>query len=402
MNIDYPPEAEAYRARVRSFLRARLPDDWRGIGQLEGDAYADFMSAWRKTLYDHRYLAPAWPAEYGGGGLSPVERVVLAEEFARAGVPAGTPNDEFGIDMLGQTLLERGTQGQKDWFLPRILSGEQVWCQGFSEPGAGSDLAAIRTRAKFENGHYLLTGQKIWTSNGPTANWIFVLARTDPDAPKHRGLSMVLLPIEQDGVELRPITMMTGHSDFCETFFTDAIADSGHVLGEVNDGWSVALELLGHERGETAVALPLRYRRDLERLIELARERGKLDDPDIRRRLAWCHTQVETMRWLGLRSVSQWLNGEPRGQQDSIFKLCWSRYHVAEGALATDILGEEGLVTQGRAPVMPYYCDEPGAPNSTASWQGSNMIALGGVIYAGTTEIQHNIIAERGLGMPRG
>lgn len=402
MQIAYPAAAEEYRSQVRSFLREHLQAGWPGIGSLEGTEYDSFLTQWRSTLYENGYLAPAWPTEYGGGGLSPVERIVLAEELAYAGVPTGTPNDEFGIDMLGPTLLDLGTPEQRSYFLPRILSGEQVWCQGFSEPGAGSDLAAVRTRAHLVEDRYLLNGQKIWTSDGMSANWIFVLARTDPEAPKHRGLSFLLVPIEQSGVELRPIQMMSGHRDFCETFFTDAVCDPAHMVGEPGDGWRVAMQLLGYERGETAVALPLRFQRDLHRLIDLAHERGRLDDPDIRQRLAWCQTQVQTLRWLGLRSVSRWLNDEPPGHEDSVFKLRWSEYHVAEGALATDILGEEGLVTEGRPPVMPYYCDEPGAPNSTASWQGSNMIAQGGVIYAGTTEIQHNIIAERILGMPRG
>ncbi|MGH3502631.1 MAG: acyl-CoA dehydrogenase family protein [Nocardioidaceae bacterium] len=401
MQIAYPPEAQDYREHVRAFLREHLPSGWRGLGGLDDSEYADFLPAWRTTLYDNGLLAPAWPREHGGGGLTPMERVVVAEEFARAGVPTGTPNDEFGIDMLGSLLLDHGTEEQRAYFLPRILSGEHVWCQGFSEPGAGSDLAAVRTRATMQDGRYILDGQKIWTSDGLPANWIFVLARTNPEAPKHRGLTFFLVPIDQPGVELRPIEMMTGHSDFCETFFTRAKADPAHVVGEVDGGWSVAMALLSYEREETAVALPLRYQRDLERLIDLARSRGKLDDPDVRRRLAWCQTQVQTMRWLGLRSVSQWLAGESDNAQASIFKLCWSEYHVAEGALAMDILGEEGMVTEGRRPRMPYYCDEPQAPNSTASWQGSYLIAQGGTIYAGTTEIQYNLLAERALGLPR-
>lgn len=401
MQIAYPAEAENYREHVRAFLRDHLPENWRGLGNLDDSEYNDFLPAWRTTLYENDLLAPAWPREYGGGGLSPIERVVLAEEFAHAGVPTGTPNDEFGIDMLGPTLLEHGTEEQKAHFLPRILSGEHVWCQGFSEPGAGSDLAAVRTRARLQGDHYVLDGQKIWTSDGMAANHIFVLARTNPEARKHRGLTFFLMPIEQPGVELRPIEMMTGHRDFCETFFTDATADPAHIIGEVDGGWTIAMALLGYERGETAVALPLRYQHDLERLIELARSRDKLDDPDIRRRLAWCQTQVQAMRWLGLRSVSQWLAGETDDAQASIFKLCWSEYHVAEGALAMDILGEEGMITVGRRPRMPYYCDEPQAPNSTASWQGSNLVAQGGVIYSGTTEIQYNILAERVMGLPR-
>lgn len=401
MQIAYPAESEDYRQHIRRFLEAHLPAGWSGIGTLSDDEYAEFLPSWRATLYENDLLAPAWPREHGGGGLSPIERVVLAEEFARAGVPTGTPNDEFSIDMVGSLLLDYGTEEQKAYFLPRILSGEHVWCQGFSEPGAGSDLAAVQTRAELRDGNYVLNGQKIWTSDGMAANHIFVLARTDRDVRKHKGLTFFLVPIDQPGVELRPIKMMSGHQDFCETFFTDAQADPAHIIGGVGGGWSMAMALLGYERGETAVALPLRYQYDLDRLIDLARSRGKLEDPDIRRRLAWCQTQVQTMRMLGLRSVSQWLAGQSDEAQASIFKVCWSEYQVAEGALAMDILGEEGMITRGRRPRMPYYCDEPQAPNSTASWQGNHMIAQGGVIYAGTTEIQYNILAERVLGLPR-
>lgn len=401
MDISYPADSADYRDRIRRFLRDHLPAGWSGIGALSDSQYHDFLPVWRATLYENELLAPAWPREHGGGGLSPIDRVVLAEEFAHAGVPAGTPNDEFGIDMVGSLLLEHGTEDQKAHFLPRILSGEHIWCQGFSEPGAGSDLAAVQTHATLHESGYILNGQKVWTSDGMAANQIFVLARTDTQARKHKGLTFFLVPIDQPGVELRPIPMMTGHRDFCETFFTDAVADPAHIIGQPGDGWAMAMALLGYERGETAVALPLRYQADLDRLIELARSRGKLDDPDIRRRLAWCKTQVQTMRWLGLRSVSQWLAGENDEAQGSIFKLCWSQYQVAEGAIAMDILGEEGMITRGRPPRMPYYCDEPEAPNSTASWQGSHLIAQGGVTYAGTTEIQYNILAERILGLPR-
>ncbi len=401
MNIAYPPESQRYREHVRAVLRRELPSDWRGIGSLEGDEYHDFLAGWRDTLHQHGFLAPAWPVEYGGSGLTPLERVVLAEELANAGVPTGTPNDEFSIDMLGNTILDMGTPEQKEFFLPRILTGEHVWCQGFSEPDAGSDLANVRTKAVLRDGEWVVNGQKIWTSDGLSANWIFVVARTDPESSRHRGLTLVLVPIEQEGVQLQAIPMMTGHQEFCETFLTDARAKQEHVVGEVGNGWRVAMQLLGHERGETAIALPIRFKRDLDRLIGLARERGKLEDPDVRRRLAWCQTQVETLRWLGLRSVSRWLNDEPVGAETSIFKLAWTEYHMREGALAMDIMGEEGLVTEGRRPVNPYYCDELGAPNSTASWQVSYMNAQGGVIYAGTSEIQRNILAERVLGLPR-
>jgi alkylation response protein AidB-like acyl-CoA dehydrogenase len=401
MDIRYPPEAEQYREHVRAFLAEHLPADWKGLGTLDEGEYRDFVLSWRKTLYEHDLLAPAWPTEFGGAGLSPLEQIVLAEEFARVGAPTGTTSDEFSIDMLGNTLLQLGTEEQKAYFLPRILSGEIVWCQGFSEPNAGSDLANVSTKAVRDGDEWVVNGQKIWTSDGLYANWIFVLARTDTSAAKHRGLSFLLVPIEQEGVELRPIRMVPGQAEFCETFFTDARTSAQHVLGEVNGGWKVAMHLLGHERGQTSVSLPIRFRQDLDRLVELARERGVLDDPAIRRRLAWCYSRVQIMRGLGWRMATSWLQGQTPGPEASVYKLFWTEYHVDMGRLAIDIMGEEGLLTSGRPPEKPYEMDDVGAANSTASWQGSMLNALGGPIYAGSSEIQRNIIGEQVLGLPR-
>ena len=401
MKIEYSQEAESYRLTVRTLLQKYLPPGWRGIGNLDGEEYADFLRSWRALLYEHRLLAPAWPTEYGGGGLSPAERVVLAEEFARAGVPTGTANDEFGIDMLGNTLIEQGTQEQRSYFLPRILSGEIVFCQGFSEPDAGSDLANVRTRAEIIDGKWVVNGQKIWTSDGMAANWIFALTRTDPESHRHRGLTMLLIPIDQPGVEVRPIKMLTGASEFCETFFTDAITETEFIVGNVGDGWPVAMGLLGHERAETAVNLPLRFEAELDRLIALARQTNRDDDPIVRHGIAACHARVSAMRWLGWRSVTSWLAGDPPGPESSIAKLLWSEYHVQSSTLAMDILGADALIAAGR-PAPAYYCDEVGAdPFATASWQGTSLNALGSVIYAGTSDIQRNIIAEKVLGLPR-
>jgi alkylation response protein AidB-like acyl-CoA dehydrogenase len=247
----------------------------------------------------------------------------------------------------------------------------------------------------------VLNGQKTWTSDALDANWIFVLARTDPSAVRHRGLTFLLVPMDQPGVDLRPIRMINGHAAFCETFFTDARTAHEHVVGEVHGGWKTAMHLLGHERGQMAVALPIRFQLDLDRLIALAREHGRLDDPDIRRRLAWCQGRVSVMRGLGWRMATSWLKGDAPGPETSVFKLYWSEYHVAETRLAMDVMGEEGLLVEGRGPAAPDFMDDVGAPNSTASWQGALLNALGGTIYAGSSEIQRNILGERVLGLPR-
>jgi hypothetical protein len=245
----YPAEAEAYRDKIRAFLGEHLPAGWKGVGALEHQAALHFTEEWRATLYDHGLLAASWPRQYGGGGLSPLEQVVVAEEFYRAGVPTGGPNDTFGIQMVGNTILQWGTDEQKQHFLPRILSGEDRWCQGYSEPGAGSDLASLATRAVLDGDEWVIDGQKTWTSVAQLANWIFVLARTNPDAPKHKGITFLLVPMDQPGVEVRPIRMMTGRSEFNETFFAGARTPKENVIGGVNAGWAVAMTLLGYERG---------------------------------------------------------------------------------------------------------------------------------------------------------
>ncbi|MGH9093668.1 MAG: acyl-CoA dehydrogenase family protein, partial [Acidimicrobiales bacterium] len=321
--------------------------------------------------------------------------------FNRAGVPTGGRNDTFGIQMVGNTILQWGTDEQKRHFLPRILSGADVWCQGYSEPQAGSDLGNLGCRAVLDGDEWVINGQKVWTSAAQLANWIFVLARTDPDAPKHKGITFLLVPMEQPGVEVRPIRMMTGGSEFNETFFTDARTPADHVVGGVNAGWGVAMTLLGYERGEAAATFPIMFRGELDRLLTLAQEAGRTTDPLIRQRLAWCHTKVEIMRYLGMRTLTRYLAGEAPGPEASIFKCYWSEYHQAVTELAVDLLGPEAMVPSGKAPTSSFQADDPGAPNDSASWVGSFMVARAGTIYAGTSQIQRNILGEMVLGLPK-
>ena len=401
MEPRYAPEAEVYREKVQAFLAEHLPDTWEGTGALEGEALEVFTEQWRKTLYDNGMLGLSWPQAYGGAGLTPLELVVVAEEFAKAGVPSGGPNDVFGIQMVGNTILRWGTEEQKAHFLPRILSGEDRWCQGYSEPDAGSDLANLGCKAVLDGDEWVINGQKIWTSAGHLADWIFVLARTDPDAPKHKGISFLLVPMTQPGVEVRPIEMISGESEFNEVFFTDARCPRENVVGEVNGGWAVAMTLLGYERGEAAAVLPIRYRSELDRLTALARERGRHTDPVIRQRLAWCHAKVEIMRYLGMRALTKFVAGEHPGADSAISKLYWSEYHKVVTELAVDILGPDALVPTGRPPSSSFQTDDPGAPNSAASWVGTFLNARAGTIYAGTSQVQRNIIGEMVLGLPK-
>lgn len=401
MQPTYSDEAEAYREKVQAFLAEHLPHDWKGIGQLDGDAVRDFTLEWRRTLYENGLLAVGWPRAYGGAGLTPLEQVILAEEFARAGVPAGAPNDVFGIQMVGNTILQWGTEEQKRDYLPKILSREHIWCQGYSEPNAGSDLGNLGCRAVLDGDEWVINGQKIWTSAGHLADHIFLLARTDPDAPKHKGISFLLVDMRQPGVEVRPIKMISGESEFNEVFFTDARCPRENVLGGVNNGWGVAMTLLGYERGEAAATLSIRFRGELDRLIALARQTGKASDPIIRQRLAWCHAKVEIMRYNGMRVLTRFLAGHHPGPDAGISKLYWSEYHKVVTELALDILGPDALVPEGRPPSSAFQPDDAGAPNSTASWALTFLNARAGTIYAGTSQVQRNIIGEMVLGLPK-
>src|SRR5690606_13905011 len=403
MDIRYPREAEEFREHVRRVLAEELPEGWTGLGAIaDRDEALAFVESWRATLYRRGLLGLSWPKEYGGQGLSKLHQVVLVEELVRAGLPTGGVNDMVSIKMIGNTLLRWGTEEQKRHFLPRILSNEHIWCQGFSEPDAGSDLASLRTRATRHGDSWILNGQKIWTSQARRANWIFVLARTDPDAPKHRGISFLLVPLDQPGVEVRPIRMMNGDEDFCEVFFTDAVTAANNIVGSENRGWEVATSLLGYERGEEAATLPIAFREELDRLVALARERGLSGNPVIRQRLAECYCRVESMRHLGMRVLSGYLKGEPPGPESSVLKLFWSEYHQDATSLAMEILGSAGQVVEGRWPLRSMRTDDPGAPvNSRASWIGTYLNARAGTIYAGSSEVQRNIIAERVLGLPR-
>jgi hypothetical protein len=401
MDLRYPAEADVYRERIRDFLAEKLPAGWKGIGALSHADARSFTASWRQVLADSGYLAVSWPKEYGGAGLSPVESVVLAEEFARAGVPTGGPNDGFGISMLGNTMLKWGTEAQKRHYLPRILAGEDRWCQGYSEPGAGSDLGNLGCRAVLDGDEWVINGQKIWTSAGHLANHIFVLARTAPDALKHQGITFLLVDMRQPGVEVRPIKMMSGESEFNEVFFADARCPKDAVLGEPNAGWAVAMTLLGNERGAGAAVNAIGFRAELDRLLELARERGATADPHIRQRLARAHTTVELMRFLGYRALTSFLSGRQPGPESSTGKLLWSHYHQQVTELAIDILGPEALVPVGQGPHTAFRHDSPGATNDSANWVGVFLNARAGTIYAGTSQVQRNIVGEQILGLPK-
>ena len=401
MDVDYPPEAEAFRDRIRGFLAEHLPEGWSGAGALPPDERSAFTHRWRRILADRGLVAVSWPKEYGGAGLSALEQVVLAEEFARAGAPLGAENDLLGIELLGNTLIVLGSEQQKRHFLPRILRGEDRWCQGFSEPEAGSDLAGVRTRAVLDGDEWVVNGQKIWTSAGPTANCIFVLARTDPAAPKHQGLSFLLVRMDQPGVEMRPIVNAAGHATFSEVFFTDARTPAANIVGPPGAGWSTAMTLLGFERGSQITTAAIDFDRDLTRLRELAYDRGTDDDPRIRDELAWCYSRVQIMRYRGYRALTSILNGQRPGADAAIGKVIWSEYFRRYTELAVELLGLDVLCPQGRGNGEALMVPEAGTPNSPACWVDELLYARAATIYAGSSQIQRNVIGERLLGLPK-
>ncbi len=400
MDPTYSAEAEEYREKVRAFLAEHLPSNWTGVSGLPPERREAWLADWRRTLADAGMLAVAWPKEYGGAGLSPLEQVILAEEFAKADVPTQGEHDNFGFGLLGPTLIVRGSEEQKRHFLPRIISGEDRWCQGYSEPNAGSDLANVGTRAVLDGDEWVINGQKIWTSGAQHANWIFVLARTDPDAPKHKGITFLLVPMDQPGIEVRPIREMTGEALFNEVFFTDARAPRGNVVGEVNEGWAVANTLLGFERGGRSTVLAIGYRRELDQIVEAARARGKTSDPVIRQRLAWAYSQVEVLRYLGMRSLTTALSGANPGPESSIVKLFWSEYHKLVTELALDILGAEAMTPTGDVGGASLQAFSGGELTSAAAVR-TFLGARPGTIYAGTSQVQRNILGERVLGLPK-
>lgn len=402
MDLSLPVGVELYRETIRSFLREMLPPGWSGYGALSPDERAAFAPAWREILLAHNLLAVSWPKEYGGGGLSLLEQSVMAAEFMAVGAPLmPLPSDSQGLILIGPTILAVGTQEQKAYFLPRILSGEHRWAQGFSEPGAGSDLAGVRLAATRHDDRWLLNGQKVWQTAGDSANWIYVLAKTNDQAARHAGLSLILVPIDQAGVDVRPIQTMTGDFEFCEVFFADAETPVRHVVGGVDNGWKTAMLLLGFERGASAAATAVASRIELDRLAVLARERGLTDDLRFRQDFAWCYSKVEIMRFLAMRMLTSALSEGRPGAEASLFKIYGSEYHQRVTELAMRVLGMDGTVVTGKSGIASLGPDPAGGPNSSAAWGKVFLTARAATIYGGSSQIQRNVIAERILGLPR-
>jgi alkylation response protein AidB-like acyl-CoA dehydrogenase len=401
MDLDLGPEIARFRGDLRDWIVAEAPDDlatladWNASATVGGYRRAELDAAmaqpaytrWERKLADARLICPQWPEEHGGQGLDAVRTAVLNEEFHRAGVPRVIRG--MGEALVGPSVIVHGTAEQRAHFLPRIISGEDVYCQGFSEPGFGSDLAAVQTRGIVDGEEVVVTGQKVWTSGAARATMMFLLCRTNPEAEKHAGLSYVLVPFTGPGVEYRPIRQMSGAAEFCEDFLDGVRAPLFNVIGGLNNGWRVAMTTLGHERGGRSTTAHLGYEREFWDLVDTARKHGKNADRLVRQELARAYTSVQLMRFSGLRTLAEVAEGRPPGPEASVAKLFWSEYHKRLGEIAMAIVGTDGLLRP----------DGPGYP--TTAWQNVFLSSRAGTIYSGTSEIQRNIIGERGLGLPK-
>ncbi len=391
MDLTWSTEEEAFRTQVRNWLAANLPEENKALGEDEFDddpASFEFRREWQRTLGEAGYLAMHWPKEYGGGGRTLVEQVIFNEEYAKANAPQ--PVNSLGLNLVGPTLMTHGTEEQRKRFLRNILTADEIWCQGYSEPNAGSDLAGLQTKAEIVGDEFVINGQKIWTTLAPFGDWIFVLCRTNPEAPKHQGISYILCDMNQPGVEVRPIKQMSGTSGFGEVFFTDARTPRDMLVGDLNDGWRVAMTTLMFERGGNILGSAVRFRRMMTQLRELAEQTpsngGKaIDDPVIRQRLGKLLCEVELLRRNSERAMSPILHGEAPGPESSMGKLYWSEWYVRATELAMEILGKDGLIAK-----------------QSNQWLMEYLAARASTIYTGTSEIQRNILAERVLGLPRG
>jgi alkylation response protein AidB-like acyl-CoA dehydrogenase len=389
VDLSLSPELQAFRDEVRSWLTDHLVGEFAanaGVGGPVDDTGWDVRLAWDRELAAGGWLCLGWPKRYGGREASVDEQLVFQLEYARANPPARATTS--GLDLLGPTLLAYASDPIKDRFLPGIADASEFWGQGFSEPGAGSDLAGIRTKAVRDGDEWVLDGQKIWMSGGARAHWLYVLCRTDPHAPRHRGLSMVLIKADAPGIDIRPIRNLTGGVEFCEVFFTGARTPADLVVGEVNRGWDVAMGALGTERGTTLLAEQLTAVREVGDLIASARELGLSADPVLRGRLAQAWIECKVMQWNSLRLMTT-IKRDPAAAiaQASISKVYASGSHQRMGELSMSVLGAASeLVTDS------YELSPP---------QRTFLASRAESIYGGTTQVQLNILAERSLGLPR-
>jgi alkylation response protein AidB-like acyl-CoA dehydrogenase len=388
MDLRDRPEDQAFRQEVRSWLAEHVVGEFAALGGRggSGDEGYGFETRlqWEKVLAAGGWTGIGWPVRHGGRGLSITQQVIFNEEYVLARAPGRV--SILGEGLLGPTVIQYGTPEQQARFLPPILAGTELWCQGYSEPNAGSDLANVQTKAVPDGDEWVVTGQKVWTSLAHQADWCFVVCRTELGSTRHRGLSYLLVPMDQPGVDIRPITQLTGTSEFNEVFFDGARTRRDHVVGPVGDGWKVALATLAYERGVGLLGHQVSFRQELDRLMDQVRRHGGSSDPLVRQHLARSYAELEILRFNTLRSLSGY-DGPVAPPEASIIKLYWASWHRRLGELAIDLRGERGTVLEG----FPYELDDG---------QRTFLFSRSETIYGGSNEIQRNIIGERVLGLP--
>jgi alkylation response protein AidB-like acyl-CoA dehydrogenase len=389
MKISFSEADEAFRLEVAGWLAANLRGEFEPLrfrgGPGDEHSFPEERKAWERKLAEGRWTCVGWAPEHGGRGLPISQQVIFHEEYARAGGPGRMGH--IGEGLAGPTIAAFGTEEQKRRLLPGIAAGTEFWCQGYSEPSAGSDLANVKTRAVLEQGQWRISGQKVWTSLAHESEWCFVIARTEAGSVGHQGLSFLLVPMHQPGVTVRPIEQLTGTSEFNEVFFDEAVTDATNILGAPGDGWKIAMALLGFERGVSTLGQQMLFQNELEEIIRIAKANGAARDPLLRQRIAEAWGGLRILRYNSLRMLSGAQDGS-LCREAMIYKLCWANWHLALGKLAMDVLGPDAELLEG-------------APYQLGRLQSMFLFSRSDSIYGGTNEIQRNIIAERALGMPR-
>ncbi len=393
MDLNLTAEELQFREELRAWLKANVPKDWDQVREESLEDRFEFLRSWQRKLYDGGWAGISWPKEYGGRGASLMQQVIFWQEMARAGAPPMA--NVLGLGLIGPTIIAFGTQAQKKRYLAKILSAEEIWCQGFSEPNAGSDLASLQTEARLDGDCYIVDGQKVWTSYGWLADWCELVVRTDPNVAKHKGLTVLLMDMKTPGVDVRPLRQMTGETEFNEVFFRDARVPVENVVGKVNEGWGVAIGTLMHERGTFGAGLQIIYKRNMDRLIELSHTlhrngRPASQDPLIRQKLAQCYAEIEIMRMNQMRAFSRISATGVPGPEGSIQKIFWSELNQRFQQIAQELLGPYGQLA-----------GPDGHAIDKGIWSYGYLRARGNTIEAGTSEIQRNIIGHFVLGLPR-
>jgi len=393
MDLNLSAEELKFRDELRAWLTANVPKDWDERREESLEVRFDYLKRWQRKLYLGGWAGISWPKEYGGRGASLMEQVIFWQEMALAAAPPLA--NVLGLGIIGPTIIAFGTEAQKKRYLAKILSAEEIWCQGFSEPDAGSDLANVRCEARLDGDHYVVNGQKVWNSYGWAADWCELVVRTDPAAPQHKGLTVLLADMKSPGVEVRPLRQMTGETEFNELFFHDMRVPAENVVGKVNEGWKVAMGTLMHERGTFGAGLQIVYRRNMERLIEWARTtqrngRPAADDPIVRQKLGQCYAEIEIMRCNQMRAFSRISATGVPGPEGSIQKIFWSELNQRFQQVAQELMG-------------PYAQLEAGDDHAVdkGMWAYGYLRSRGNTIEAGTSEIQRNIIGHFVLGLPK-